>query len=191
MKLSLPAAALCTLLCSVARGQAPAPDTLLSVRLGEVEVRSSALWKNDTVRYRFNQLKYYVTTILPYLNAATVTFSEVDRKLNDDGLRGSARRQYIALKDRELRTQFEDRVKGLNETQGVLLIKLISRQTGANVYRIIQETKGGVTAVKWQAWARMHGHNLNKRYDPADEPLLERVMESLGYELPAFYAKAE
>lgn len=165
------------------------PDTAILWRIPETEVKSTQIWDNDTSRYRYNQLKHYVKTILPYLNAATATVADLDAKLGS--LHGADRRRYIAAKDRALREGFEERVKSLNVTQGVLLIKLIGRQTGANLYDIIRETKGGVTALKWQGWARLHGHNIARPYDPAAEPLLERVMRSLGYELPAFYAQAD
>lgn len=175
---------------SRAQGAIAVPDTSILWRIPETEVKSTQLWDNDTARYRYNQLKYYVKTVLPYVNAATATVNEVDAKLAS-GIRGAERRRYLASKDRALRTEFEDRVKALNTTQGVLLIKLIGRQTGADLYHIISETKGGLTAVKWQAWARLHGINLARPYDPAAEPQLERIMRSLGYELPAFYAQAE
>lgn len=166
------------------------PDTAILWRIPETEVKSTQLWDNDTSRYRYNQLKYYVKTILPYLNAATATIGEVNTRLSS-GIRGAERRRFLVSKDRALRAEFEDRIKSLNTTQGVLLIKLIGRQTGANLYEIISETKGGLTAVKWQAWARLHGINLARPYDPVAEPQLERVMRSLGYDLPAFYAQAE
>ena len=79
-----------------------------------------------------------------------------------------------------------DEVK-LNETQGMLLVKLIGRQTGVNIYSMLQEFKNPLTAVRWQTWARLNGFNLNKRYNPDDEPQLERIMEHLGYPLPPFY----
>jgi len=173
-----------------AQGVVAVPDTAILWRIPETEVKSTQLWDNDTSRYRYNQLKHYVKTVLPYVVAATATVNEVSTKLGS-GVRGAERRRYLASRDRALRSEFEDRVKNLNTTQGVLLIKLISRQTGANLYDIISETKGGLTAVKWQAWARLHGINLSRPYDPSAEPQLERIMRSLGYELPAFYAQAE
>ena len=38
------------------------------------EVKVTAQFLNDTDRYRYNQMKFYVTTILPYLDAATKVF---------------------------------------------------------------------------------------------------------------------
>jgi hypothetical protein len=41
--------------------------------------------------------------------------------------------------------------------------------------------------MKWQAWARLHGFNLARKYHPEEEPDLERIMRNLGYPLPRFY----
>ncbi len=160
--------------------QAQEADTLLLVRLNEVEVKSTREWASNEERYRFNQTRYYVTTILPYVHAATELFLEMDSTLSGD-LRGRERRRYVKQQEAVVRARFEDQIKDLNETQGVLLIKLIARQTGLNIYSILNEFKNPLTAMKWQAWAKVNGFSIAKKYDPADEPLLESVMVSLGY----------
>ena len=160
-------------------------DTIYTARLQEVEIVEQ--WKNDTARYRYNQLKYYVKSVMPYVNAATKLFLEVDRKLEEPGFSGGEKRKYIRAKEEEMRVSFEEKVRSLNVTQGALLTKLIARQTGVNIYHILSEFKGPVAAVKWQTWARLHGANINKKYDPSDEAMLERVMEELGYPLPRHY----
>ena len=164
------------------------PDSV-AYRVNLQEYKVTARWKNDTERYHYNQEKYYVTTILPYLNAATRLFKDVNAKVNEQGISRRERRQYINSREGEMRDQFEDKVKKLNTTQGVLLVKLIARQTEVNIYQILQEFKNPLTAVKWQMWARMNGMNLDKRYDPEQEPRLELIMDELGYPLPASYAK--
>lgn len=177
---------------SPARAQeANAPDTMLMVKLPTVNVNAGRKWDNDTIRYQYNQTRYYITTILPYLNAATKLFSELDATINDPGISKKERKAFVATKEDELRDKFENEVKHLNETQGVLLVKLIARQTGVNIYSMLGEFKNPFTAVKWQTWAKFNGFNLNKRYRPADEPMLEHIMEDLGYPLPAVYGEME
>ncbi len=161
-------------------------DTTLVMTLKEVQVKSTFL--NDTDRYRYNQMKFYVTTVLPYVNAATKLFNEVNAKVNNEHVSRKERRQFINGKEDEMRTQFEDKVKSLNTTQGVLLVKLIARQTDVNIYKMLLEFKNPFTAVKWQAWARLNGMNLDKKYNPDNEPMLENIMDELGYPLPAGYA---
>lgn len=170
-----------------AQAQADIPDTVYYYNLPPQNVNSTRKWANDTVRYHYNQKKYYVKTILPYLAAATTLFNDLNTNLNI--LSGRPRRQYVAQKEEAVRTQFENKIKSLNETQGVLLIKLIARQTGLNIYHSLSEYKGTIAAIKWQTWARLHGFNLNKRYDPTDDPDLEQIMESLGYPLPLAHSK--
>ncbi len=162
-------------------------DTIYRVALSNHDVAGTRLWENDTVQYHYNQMKYYVKTILPYLAEATTLFNELNSRLNDPSLSGKARREYIRDKEAVVRSRFEDKIRSLNETQGVLLTKLAARQTGLNIYGQLADFKGTLPAMKWQAWARIHGFSLNRKYHPEDEPDLERIMRSLGYPLPAFY----
>lgn len=166
-------------------------DTMYTVKLPEVDITDERKWANDTMRYRYNQMRYYVKSILPYLNAATKLFNEINTKFEEPGLSHKERKRFVNAKEDEMRIQFEDKVKQLNVTQGILLIKLIARQTGLNIYKIIDDFKNPFQAMKWQAWAKLNGHNLNKRYDPATEPDLEQIMRGLGYPLPAFYNTGE
>ncbi len=161
-------------------------DTMYAVQLTEVKVK--ARWKNDTERYHYNQMRYYVTTILPYLNAATQLFTDLDHKVHEPGITHKERKAYVNQKEDDMRDRFEDKIKDLNVTQGVLLVKLIARQTDLNIYKILKEFKNPLTAMKWQGWARLHGIDLNRKYDPEQEPYLELIMEDLGYPLPASYA---
>lgn len=175
------------ILCSFSRSSAQQGDTIYTAKLPEVNVNSTRNWANDTVRYRYNQMKYYVKTVMPYVNAATKLFIEIDNKIDEPGLSNSDKRKFINGKEDAMRTQFEDKVKALNTTQGTLLMKLIARQTGVNIYHILTEFKNPLTAVKWQTWARMNGINLNRKYHPDEEKDLEQIMEDLGYPLPESY----
>ena len=40
-------------------------DTMYNVTLNQVDITGERKWANDTARYRYNQMKYYVKTILP------------------------------------------------------------------------------------------------------------------------------
>lgn len=151
------------------------------------EAKVTAQWLNDTDRYRYNQMKFYVTTILPYLDASTQLFKDVNAKVNEKGISKKERRRYVNSREDEMRTKFEDKIKQLNVTQGTLLVKLICRQTELNLYKILQEFKNPLTAVKWQTWARLNGLNLDRRYNPMEEKDLENIMEELGYPLPGGY----
>ena len=60
---------------------AQSADTALELySLPRVTVDAKRNWANDTVQYKYNQMKYYVTTILPYLNAATAMMEELNQQ---------------------------------------------------------------------------------------------------------------
>ena len=164
-------------------------DTALVYKLPNVNVNTTRNWENDTIRYRYNQMKYYVTTILPYLNAATKAMNELNTKEQDNNISKRERKDFVNQKEDEITNRYQKEIAALNETQGVLLIKLIARQSGENIYGKMEEYKNPFYAFKWQLWAKLHGFNLNKRYDPNDEPMLEHIMQGLGYPLPEVYGE--
>jgi hypothetical protein len=173
----------------IAAAQTAQTDTVYAAELKEVNIR--ARWKSDAERYRYNQMKHYVKIILPYLNASTKLFNELNTQANDPNLSHRERKRLIAAKEDEMREQFEDRIKDLNVTQGVLLVKLIARQTNMNIYQGLKEFKNSLTAAKWQVWARVNGMNLDRKYVPVEEPDLENIMYELGYPLPQSYASVK
>lgn len=162
------------------------PDTVWHYTMQPVEIRAERAWENDTIRYQYNQMRYYVGTILPYLDEAVVVFNKLN-EIDNKNVSKRAKKNLVKKEEESLRKTFDEDIKSLNETQGVLLVKLIGRQTGVNIYHILKEHKGGVTALKWLGWAKIQGFNLNKKYDPADEPWLENIMDYYGYTLPEHY----
>lgn len=166
-------------------------DTLIVYKLPQVNVNSTRNWSNDTVRYRYNQMKYYVTTILPYLDAADKVMAGLDKQEHDPSVSKRQRKNYLDEQEQIIHQRFDAEISKLNETQGVLLIKLIARQSATNIYGKLSEYKSTLYALRWQAWAKLHGFNLNRRYNPDDEPMLEHIMVSLGYPLPAAYGDKE
>lgn len=186
MKKLLGIAALLAFIMTHKNALANQPDTLLHVTMDTVLVTAERAWANDTVRYRYNQTKYYVTTILPYVKDAVRMYDELEAKTSA-GLSRKERRAFVKEKEAELKQRFEAEVKELNETQGVLLVKLVARQTGMNIYDMLQEYKGVVAATKWLAWGRLNGFNISRKYNPDSEVMLENIMEELGYPLPEFY----
>ena len=90
-------------------------------------------------------MKYYVKTILPYLDEAVQLFKELDAKINDPNASKKETKAFVKAKEQILKERFDDEIKELNETQGVLLIKLIARQTHVNVYGILKGIFEGIS----------------------------------------------
>lgn len=149
------------------------------VQLNEAVVVATQVFANDTDRYHFNQLKHYIKTVLPYVNASVILFNEINDASADFNKR--KRKKYIKSREKEIKENFEDKLASLNITQGRLLVKLINRQLNINCYDIVKELKNPITAAYYQTWARLNGINLNEDYIPENNKDIERVMRSLGY----------
>lgn len=149
------------------------------IELNEVTIMDHRQFRNDTDRYNYNQMKYYVKTILPYLNQAVTLFGEIEQTTASMNKRD--RRKYIRSREQEIKSKFQEPLSNLNITQGRYLVKLIHRQLSFNCYDIVRDLKNPITAAYYQSWARLNGINLNEDYDPHKEADLERIMKSLGY----------
>lgn len=59
-----------------------ATEPVYHVQLNEAVVVDSRVFKNDTLRYNYNQMKHYVKLILPYLDVAVKMFNDIDLATN-------------------------------------------------------------------------------------------------------------
>jgi hypothetical protein len=143
-------------------------DTLITMPLPEYRV-SAKLPRKLRAQYRsHSKLVYHVKKVYPYARLAGIKLMEYEEILkaaeND-----KERRRIMKLAEDELRAEFEDDLKKLNFKQGVILIKLVDRETGNTSYQLVQELRGKFTAFFWQAFARLFGYNLKIEYDPLGE----------------------
>ncbi len=141
-------------------------------------------WKNAKGNDAYlRMLKYNVTKVYPYAVMASFVLQDVDKVMA--GLYSKdAKKAYKARREAELNAKFKDELTNLTITQGQILVKLVSRQTGRNVYDIVKQLKGGSSAFFSQTMARLFDNNLRNNYDPngvdSDIEGLVREIESKG-----------
>lgn len=152
---------------------------IYSATLRDVVITDTRRFKNDTDLYRYNQLKYYISTVLPYANEAIRIFYAIQTE--SKGLSKSERKSLIRRHEKDIKENFEDHLKLLNITQGRILVKLINRQLKTPCYDIVKELKNPVSAAYYQSWGKLNGINLNKPYRKEDEPDMEQILRQMGY----------
>jgi hypothetical protein len=120
-----------------------------------------------------------VVKVYPYAKAAGDVMEQYAAHLNT---LEDKKEQRIFLKkaEEELKRQFEGELKQMTVSEGVILIKLIDRETGDSSYELVQELKGNFSAFMWQSLARLFGHNLKDDYDAGgDEAILEEIVRQI------------
>lgn len=67
---------------------------------------------------------------------------------------------YLKLAEAELKAEFTEELKGMTQSQGRLLIKLIDRETGQTSYELVKTLRGSFEAWLWQGVAKLFGNDL-------------------------------
>lgn len=140
-------------------------DTLPVIYMNDVTVQGKMDPKR---RSELNTLRYNVTKVYPYAVTAAYILQKVDDDMNAKK-RKKDKKKYVKQVEKEMNDRFKDDLKNLSMTQGKILVKLINRETGRDVYDIIKEVKGGFNARIYQTTAFFFKNNLKTQYDPFNE----------------------
>jgi hypothetical protein len=120
---------------------------------------------------RYFRLEKKVLKVYPYASAAAKLMEEYDAHLGELETE-KERKKYLKEAEKELKAEFEGDIRNMTISEGLILIKLIDRETGDTSYDLIQELKGSFSAFIWQGVARLFGSNLKQEYDPVEEDIL-------------------
>jgi hypothetical protein len=154
-------------------------DTLVLVTLDPAFVAGPREFKTERDRRKYQRLERKVVKVYPYAYAAGVLMHEYDQELASLKT-DRERKKYLQNAEDALKAQFEGELRNMTVSEGVLLIKLIDRQTGDTSYGLIQDLKGNFSAFMWQGVARLFGHNLKDRYDAeANEADIESIVRDI------------
>ncbi len=151
-------------------------DTVAVIDLQPVLIMAPRVFTSRSEEMRYYRLVQNVKRAYPYAHLAGRKLREYEVFLSAMESESERRR---ALRDieKEILDQFEDDLKSLTRTQGLILIKLIDRETSHTSYDILRDFRGLVSAVFWQSLARIFGYNLRTQYDPnGEDRLIEEIV---------------
>lgn len=151
-------------------------DTLPVVDLQPFHLFAPRYFTTRSAAMRYQRLVFNVRKVYPYARLAGIKlreYSEELEKMESDAQRRRAVRQI----EKEIREEFEGDLMKLTRTQGMILIKLIDRETAHTSYDLLRDFRGMVSAVFWQSLGRIFGYNLKTGYDPGGEDyLIEEIV---------------
>jgi len=163
----------------ILRGVIQDQDTLPIVELPAVTVYQRKDFEYLYLKRRYRRLILNVKKAYPYAQIAGVSLKELDDTLvamdNE-----KERQEWINQAEKDIMNQFEKDVRRLTVSQGIILVKLIDRETGRTSYQVIKDLKGGITAFFWQGIARIFGNNLKAEYDAeGDDKVIEDIVRGI------------
>jgi hypothetical protein len=143
-------------------------DTMPLVGLRQIEVVSLSIPKTKKGKRKLTKLVKNVKKVYPYASLAAVKLDKYENLLSQ-AESDKERRKIMKLAEREIKEEYGGELKRLTFSQGIILIKLLDRETGESSYKLVTELRGKFTAFWYQAFARIWGYNLKVKYDPEGE----------------------
>lgn len=130
---------------------------------------------------KYLRLVRNVKKALPYAKLTAFKLQMIEDNLNQLKTK-RAKDQYIKQHEKALKEDFEKQLENLSVTQGLLLMKLIHRETGSTTYEILKKYRGSAKAMMWQTFAKFYGSDTKGTYDPVEDYQIEHIIRSLEIE---------
>lgn len=151
-------------------------DTVLLVRLHDVNVFPALVFKNK------KQEKFYWKTVrdvkktLPYARMIVrdMEYADAQLALIQDK---KERRKWWRKFERQLFRKYEKDFRNMTASQGMMLMKLMDRETSRTSYELIKHYRSKASADFWQFVAKLFRNDLKEGYDGTDKDrIIERVI---------------
>lgn len=154
---------------NVVYGRVEGKDTLLIVYLPEVDIDLMNRYYQISETWQGRRLVNNVRKVYPYAKIASELLQTYDTLLATVS-NASERSNLMRMAEDDLTEQYTEELKKLTFSQGLILIRLIDRETGDTSYQVVQELRGKFRAFFYQGFARLWGYDLKSEYDPHNNP---------------------
>ena len=145
--------------------------------------------KPDQKKRDFLRLRNRVIKVYPYAKALKQKLDSID--IATENLSKRKKRKQLKKVKKELFKEFGERIKNLYTKDGVILIKLIHKETGETASDLLKEYTSSLNTFFWKSIVT--GHNINPRnktkiklktrYDPVnnkDDCCIEKILNKPG-----------
>ena len=139
-------------------------DTLAHIPLNNIYIIGFKDGTSEREKRRKTKLVKNILKVYPYARTAAELLEKYDKMLV--GLPEKEQKALMKQAEKNLRKQYINDIERMTCTQGVLLLKLVDRETGKTTYYIVDELRGSFQAFFYQSIARLFKYNLKDNYDP-------------------------
>ena len=155
-------------------------DTIPYFKLPEVKVYSSGMLLTQKEIRNNKKLIRNVRLMLPYAQEGKRRLDKLEVEIA--ALPKKQRKAAIKKAEEELLRDYKGEISKYTFSQGLVLIKLIDRETSRTAYSIVGELRGSLRAGLYQTMAKLFGYNLKTTFDPKNDPkdnLIDRIVISI------------
>jgi len=154
-------------------------DTIMIALLPQIIIFPTMTFKNEQERIEYARLVRDVRKTIPYANTIVKGMMET-YEFMETLPNNKAKERHLKETQKYMMDEFKPQMKKLTKRQGLILIKLIDRQTNSSAYEIVKAIAGSFKATYYNAFAGLLGNSLKTKYEPAGK---DKDMERIIIEL--------
>lgn len=147
-------------------------DTVDIITFDPVEI-SAGMDAEKILKYK--KLKRNVRIVMPYAKLAAYKMRTMEDKLIQIKSKRE-RKKYIKECEKTMKELYMAQLKDLSIDQGIVLMKLIHRETGKTTWEIMKNYRGTPETIFWQAFGSIYGHDMKVEYDPVMDYEIENII---------------
>lgn len=153
-------------------------DTVFIMDLEELSVTSPRSFLNRDEYLLYMRYRRYAAQVYPYALEAMKIYNE--QMALTDGMTSRKKKKHMKQVQRDLEMNFEEPLKKLTKTQGMILIKMIERELEIPFHQLVKELRGSFTAGYWNTLGKFNGYKLKEGYVRGDNPILDIVLDDFN-----------
>ena len=150
-----------------------------AINLSEITMYSALTFDTMEDKVRYYTIKRKTLKVYPYAVLASKRLKELNKRLPLIKSR-SKKKKYTKIVERFIEKEFSAELKKLTRTEGQILIKLVYRETGETVYKLIKKLRNGFRAFSYNSLAKLFDISIKKEYNPENIPedaIIEDVLK--------------
>jgi hypothetical protein len=154
-------------------------DTVPLVNMAPVDVYGELSPEAAANLKAYLKLRRDVLRAYPYAKLAAIELKFINDSIANIP-NEKKRKQFIKIREKQMKADFEKDLRKLTLTQGRILIKLVDRETGNTGYALVKDLRGSLQAFFWQGLAKLFGSNLKSQYDAEGEDVqIENIVRQI------------
>lgn len=151
-------------------------DTMYATYLKEISIFPELKFRNKKQERFYWRTVRDVKKTLPYAKLIKQDILYADSVLRTFSTE-KEKRQWWRKFEKQLFRKYEKDFRGMYASQGMMLMKLVNRETQQTGYNLIKHYKGKFSANFWQFIAKLFKNDLKEEYDEKDKDrIVERVI---------------
>lgn len=152
-------------------------DTLLMLVFYPITVFPQEKFRNSKEEQFYWKTVRDVKKTLPYAKLICQTLVETYEYLETFPTK-EEKEAYLKQFEKAIFEQYKPIMKTMTKSQGIMMLKLINRETNQSSYNLVKAFLGSFRAGFWQTFGRLFGVNMKSGYFPEsnkEDAMIERI----------------